>query len=142
MLRTYLMLSDITEIPRWHFYAYLYQKYSTSKNVSNWNAATVNSLKGFQKTEASEKHLKVNRYKLCVQINSWHNTPIVRFTNRTKNIFYAGEDGLRQDEMGHMYRLLQKKEQEVIKMMIAIFIGFCLTYLPSFITTMVWLVFS
>ena len=36
-----------------------------------------------------------------------------------------------------MYKLLQKKEQEVIKMMVAIFIGFCLTYLPSFLTTMV-----
>ena len=32
---------------------------------------------------------------------------------------------------------MQKKEQEVIKMMVAIFIGFCLTYLPSFLTTMV-----
>jgi len=36
-----------------------------------------------------------------------------------------------------MYKLLQKKEQEVIKMMVAIFIGFCLTYLPSFLTTMI-----
>ena len=63
--------------------------------------------------------------------------PIIRCKNRTNKIAYVGENGPRQDEMGHMYRLLQKKEQEVIKMMIAIFIGFCFTYLPSFITTMV-----
>ena len=62
---------------------------------------------------------------------------------KTRFTFEIGEDGgPRQDEMGYMYNLLKKKEQEVIKMMFAIFIGFCVTYLPSFITTMVSLVFE
>ena len=44
----------------------------------------------------------------------------------------------RQDSnAGHLFRLLEKKEQEVIKMMVAIFVGFAITYLPSFIVVTV-----
>lgn len=59
---------------------------------------------------------------------------------KTSFTLEVGEGGPSHDEMGYMYNLLKKKEQEVIKMMFAIFIGFCVTYLPSFITTMVSLV--
>ena len=44
----------------------------------------------------------------------------------------------RQDSnAGHLFRLLEKKEQEVIKMMVAILVGFAITYLPSFIVVTV-----
>ena len=77
---------------------------------------------------------------LCSILATIKHTQILQY--KTSITFDIGEDGPRQDEMGYMYNLLKKKEQEVIKMMFAIFIGFCVTYLPSFITTMVSLVFE